>query len=168
MEAYVSPKPSSQRPGQPDERRTAWVLVGGLGLLFLVFVVILATASGDGGGGQAKAAPAKKLPVYYTIKPGDSYVRISEKTGLTIEQLETFNPYVNPSSLIAGQRLKLRAKVPPPPPKKKGPKYWRVKQGDTVSRITSKTGKTLPRILELNKGLKPDSLKVGQRIKLRE
>ncbi len=45
---------------------------------------------------------------YYFVQPGDNLTSISAKTGLGIGQLETLNPNVDPNSLQAGQRLRLR------------------------------------------------------------
>ena len=52
-------------------------------------------------------------------------------------------------------------------PKKKGPKYYVVKPGDTLSAIAEATGVSLERILELNPGIDEQTLNAGQKIKLR-
>jgi LysM repeat protein len=49
----------------------------------------------------------------------------------------------------------------------KGPRFYRVKAGDTPSAIAERTGVSLSQILELNPDLDPQSLSPGQRIKLR-
>jgi LysM repeat protein len=49
----------------------------------------------------------------------------------------------------------------------KGPRFYRVKPGDTPSAIAESTGVPLSQIMELNPDLDPQTLAPGQRIKLR-
>jgi LysM repeat protein len=51
---------------------------------------------------------------------------------------------------------------------RKGPRRYRVKEGDTPSSIAEKTGVPLEQILRLNPDLDPQTLSPGQRITLRE
>jgi LysM repeat protein len=51
---------------------------------------------------------------------------------------------------------------------RKGPRRYRVKEGDTPSSIAEKTGVPLDQILRLNPDLDPQTLAPGQRITLRE
>jgi LysM repeat protein len=50
----------------------------------------------------------------------------------------------------------------------KGPRFYRVKAGDTPSGIAAKTGVSLSQIQRLNPNLDPQTLNVGDRIKLRK
>src|SRR4051812_15554116 len=50
----------------------------------------------------------------------------------------------------------------------KGPRRYRVKNGDTPTSIAEKTGVPLDEILRLNPDLDPQTLSPGQRIKLRQ
>ena len=52
-------------------------------------------------------------------------------------------------------------------PERKGPRRYRVKVGDTPSSIADKTGVPLEDILRLNPDLDPQTIQVGQRIRLR-
>jgi len=52
--------------------------------------------------------------------------------------------------------------------KSKGPRFYRIKAGDTPSAIAEKTGVTLSTIEQLNPNLDPQALSPGQRIKLRK
>jgi LysM repeat protein len=156
----------------PDDRRyLAYVIFGGLALLFvaIVFVVVTSFTGRDdsASAGSDRAALQRKLPVYWTVHRGDTYVRIAQKTGLTIDELETFNPYVDPSTIVPGQRLKLRAKVPPPKPKPLGPKYFTLHSGDSFGSVAAKTGKDIAKLMRLNPKLKPTQLQPGDRIRLR-
>jgi LysM repeat protein len=42
------------------------------------------------------------------VKLNDNLTRISEKTGVSIERIETLNPDLDPQNLIVGQKIKLR------------------------------------------------------------
>jgi LysM repeat protein len=116
---------------------------------------------------EASAAEIAKLPPYWTVKAGQTYAQIAEKTGLSIDQLETFNPHVNPSALLPRQKIKLRMHVPPPPPKPLGPKFWKVRKGQSFGSIAAATGKPIDRLIALNKRLKPTELRPGDRVRLR-
>ena len=45
---------------------------------------------------------------FYTVKAGDNLTGISTKTGISEPQLERLNPSLDPNSLQAGQRIRLR------------------------------------------------------------
>ena len=147
-----------------DRRYIAYLILGGLALLFIVIVTIaISSLSADDKPATDAAASAKtrNLPVYWTVHSGDSYGAIAEKTGLTVGQLEDFNPYVDPSAIVPGQRLKLRAKVPEPKPKPLGPKFFTLRAGDSFGSVAAKTGKDITKLMRLNPKLKPAKLQPG-------
>lgn len=145
------------------------IFVGLVALLGTIVVVTITSLRADddpaGAAGQ-RQAPRDDLPVYWTVKRGDTYVGIAEKTGLTVDDLETFNPRTDPSTIQPGQRLKLRAKVPKRKPRL-GPKWATVRTGDSFGSVAAKTGKPITRLQELNPKLKPTALQPGDRIRLR-
>lgn len=53
-------------------------------------------------------------------------------------------------------------------PERRGRRRYTVKQGDTPSSIAEETGVPLEDILELNPDLDPQTLRPGQRIRLRQ
>jgi LysM repeat protein len=61
---------------------------------------------------KLKAPPApsqgKSGTTSYTVQPGDTLSGIAIKTGVAVATLQSLNPGVSPSSLQAGQHLKLR------------------------------------------------------------
>jgi LysM repeat protein len=157
---------------EPDDRRyVAYLIFGGLALLLLVIIVVGVTSYGvddeDAQATSARAERLSRLPVYWKVHSGDTYDQIAQKTGLTVDELETFNPYIDPSRIQPGQRLKLRAKVPPPKPKPLGPKYVTVHTGDSYGSIAAKTGKDITRLQRLNPKLKATELHPGDRVRLR-
>jgi N-acetylmuramoyl-L-alanine amidase len=52
-------------------------------------------------------------------------------------------------------------------PPRLGPRIYIVRQGDTLTAISAKTGITSERILALNPGIDPQALQPGRRLKLR-
>ena len=158
--------------GQSNTTLMMWWLVP-LGLVALMLAVGLIavtslSATGDDADDPTPAAKAatKKLGPYWTVKSGDTYTRIAEKTGLTVADLETFNPQIDPTTIMPGQRIKLRLHVPKPK-KRLGPRYWTVRAGQSYGSIAAATKKPIDRLIRLNPKLKPSALKVGDRVRLR-
>jgi LysM repeat protein len=151
-----------------DPRWMRYVLPAGLGAL--VVAMLVAIAASLGGSEPAPGAGttvSRRLPPYWTVHPGESYSLIAEKTGLSVDQLETFNPYTNPQTIRPGQRLKLRLHPPPPRPKPKGPMFWTVRTGQSFGSISAKTGHSIDRLRRLNPRLKATELQPGDRMRLR-
>ena len=51
---------------------------------------------------------------------------------------------------------------------KRGPKTYRVRSGDTLGAIAEKTDVSVDKLVELNPDVDPQSLRAGQRLRLRE
>jgi LysM repeat protein len=117
--------------------------------------------------GRLTHVVARKLPPYWTVRPGDTFSEISQKTGLTLAQLQTYNPDVDPDSLDPGQRLNLWAHPPVPRPPPPGPLFWTVRPGQSFGSIAASTGIDLAVLEQLNPTLKPVSLQPGDRVRLR-
>lgn len=105
-----------------------------LGVFVLAFVVVVVSADvGDGGGDPEEARQSEErdlgrtaeqeqtgtarnaseedegLPEdVYVVKEGDTLGAISEKVGISVEQLQTLNPDLDPQALVSGQQIKLR------------------------------------------------------------
>jgi LysM repeat protein len=79
----------------------------------VVFVVVTSSLpeSGDDAG-QNRAANRKEEKgsgdKYYFVQPGDSLSTIAEKEGIDLDTLEQLNPDLDPQTLSAGQRVRLR------------------------------------------------------------
>lgn len=140
--------------------------------MLLAAVAVVITTS-PGGVSTRPSSPRavhstpRNLPPYWTVRPGDTLTEISHKTGLTLNQLETYNPNTDPQSLVPGQRLNLWPRPPAPRPKPLGPRFWTVKSGESFGSIASKTGVNLSKLEQLNPQLKPATLQPGDRVKLR-
>jgi LysM repeat protein len=90
-------------------------------IALVVAIIVVASNSGYSGGGgsvttstpsatsttNTRAAP-KTHRRRYTVKAGDTLGAIAEKTGVSVTTLEDLNPGLDPTQLVAGQKLKLR------------------------------------------------------------
>lgn len=155
-----------------DHRNVVYLIVVGL-VVLLAAIVVVATTTLTGpdaasSAEQARAKQLRKLPVYWKVHTGDSYQSIARKTGLTVDELERFNPYVNPDTIQPGQRLKLRLEVPVAKPKPPGPRYYTVRRGDTLASIATRTHHSLGFLQALNGKLDPKALQPGDRVRLRK
>ncbi len=134
-------------------------------------VVVVASHQGSSGSrsrapGATRAAVASVAP-YWTVRPGDTFSLIAAKTGLTVAQLEAFNPDADQFNLIPGERLNLWAHPPAPPPTPLGPLFWTVRSGQSFGSIVDQTGIDLATVEALNPGLNPATLVPGDRVRLR-
>jgi LysM repeat protein len=104
-------------------RRSPARLFAPVALLLAVAAVLLVVQStlkaddSDGDDGDTPAerttpAPTTEQPVRqrasYTVKLNDTLGLIAEKTGVSVERLQTLNPELDPQNLIVGQKIKLR------------------------------------------------------------
>ena len=46
-------------------------------------------------------------------------------------------------------------------------RYYRIRSGDTLDLVAARFGTTVERLLELNPGIEPTALRVGQRVRVR-
>lgn len=90
-------------------------------IALVVAIIVVASNSGYSGGTgsattstpsattttNAQAAP-KTHRRRYTVRAGDTLGAIAEKTGVSVATLEDLNPGLDPTQLVAGQKLKLR------------------------------------------------------------
>jgi LysM repeat protein len=116
----------------------------------------------------------------YTVKAGDSLARIARKHSCTPQELAAANGMKLNAVIHPGQSLKLPAKAGPAsesvttsstaasaettvaPP---GGSHT-IKPGETLSSVSRRYKVSLSSILAANPGIKPNTLKVGQKIQL--
>jgi LysM repeat protein len=155
----------------PRGRISRYLAPAALAILLGAVTVVVLTSAGSSGTHSSSAnaphATNRPLPPYWTVRPGDTYGQISEKTGLSVDQLEAFNPKTDPNNLLPGQRLKLSLHPPAPGPKPPGPRFWTVRPGESLGSIAAKTGINLTKLEQLNPKLKPTTLQPGDRVRLR-
>jgi LysM repeat protein len=142
-----------------------------LAIVLAAVIAVVVTVPGNSGvhsrSATASSVTVRRLPPYWIVHPGDTFTQIATKTGLTVAQLEAFNPQADPSALIPGQRLSLWRHPPVPGPKPPGPLFWTVRPGESFGSIAAKTGVDISRLEQLNPQLKPATLQPGDRVRLR-
>jgi LysM repeat protein len=105
-------------------RRSAARLLAPLALLVAVAAVgLVVQASNESDGSKDDTASKtstgqdttnttpqrqRRVRPTYTVKLNDTLGLISEKTGVSVERIETLNPEIDPQNLIVGQKIKLR------------------------------------------------------------
>lgn len=82
-----------------------------------VAIVVQASKSGKPSSTTSASPPAVTQPArtdrrpaarrVYVVKPGDTLSVIAEKTGVSLDDITSRNPDVDPNALQTGQRLKL-------------------------------------------------------------
>ena len=96
--------------GRPRGRLLRFLAAAALVTLAAISVVVIVVSPGAARHAKpavSRHASAQRSPLYWTVRPGDTFWQISEETKLTISQLEADNPNTDPRALIVGQRLNL-------------------------------------------------------------
>ena len=117
----------------------------------------------------SSATGGRRLAPYWKVRAGDTLAQISYKTGLTIGQLEAYNPNANPQALFVGERLNLWAHPPVPslaPAKPLGPIFWTVQSGQSYGSIAAATRIDMATLEQLNPRVPPNEVQPGEQIML--
>jgi len=144
-----------------------------LAIAVLAVIAVVISAPGQAGHGRGGArsshATVRTPPPYWIVRPGDTLGEIAARTGVSVAQLQAFNPDVDPLALVPGQRLKLWLHPPKlsPTPVPLGPLYWTVRPGDSFGSIAANTGINILTLEQLNPRLKPTTFWPGDRVRLR-
>jgi LysM repeat protein len=141
-----------------------------LGIAAAIYLIVSSANFDADQKSHQPAAAARRVPPFYTVRPGDTFAQISAQTGLSVELLQAYNPTVNPLALTPGERLNLWQHPPKPAgpkPKPPGPMFWLVKPGQSFGSIAASTGIDITTLEQLNANLKASSLQPGDRVRLR-
>lgn len=93
--------------------------------------------------------------VIYVVKPGDSIYKISKQFGVSVEDIENANRFINPESLVVGQAVIVPTNT----------SNYAVQRGQSLYTIAKKFGLTLNELLAANPQINnPERLQVGQTI----
>ena len=101
----------------------------------------------------------------YTVKSGDSMAKIAAKHGISVGALVRANPQVDdPRLIFPGQKLEIPGQpVSPSAPPTSFSDQYRVRSGDTLSKIARAFGVSLAALVAANPQIRdPDRIKVGQ------
>jgi murein DD-endopeptidase MepM/ murein hydrolase activator NlpD len=111
--------------------------------------------------------------VYYKVRRGDTLIKIAKKFGVSVKAIKRANR-IRGTRIYAGQRLRIPVKRK----RKKRPvrrccltkvpvyKYYRVRKGDSVSRIARKFHVPVKVVIRENHLRRPYIIRPGQRLKI--
>ncbi|RFU63975.1 C40 family peptidase [Peribacillus glennii] len=129
---------------------------------------------------KSKITVHKTTTAYYTVKAGDTLLKIANKQGITLGELKNWNK-INGHLIYPGQKLIVSKKAAsttielPANKPSRGKKeekqstapaagtVYTVKQGDSLSKIASKFGLSVTELKSINK-LTSDVIYTGQRL----
>ncbi len=112
----------------------------------------------------------------YTIVKGDSFSTIAPKFHVSVKAITDANPGVEATKLQIGQKIHIPAAAASTAPavagtapvesaSAGGEQTYTVKSGDNLTKIAAQFGTTIKALRAAN-GLKTDSIKVGQKLKI--
>jgi LysM repeat protein len=110
----------------------------------------------------------------YTVVSGDTLGKIAKKSGVTLKALEDANPGVVPTKLKVNQKLVIPAATAgataiattdTTPATATGEEIYKVKSGDTLTKIAKANGVTV-KAIESENNLTTTKIKVGQKLKI--
>ena len=118
-----------------------------------------------------KSSPVKNSSTGYTIKPGDTFYKISKDFGITVSSLQKLNPAVDPSMLKIGQTIKVpaaasNANAEIETAANNSISEYVIKPGDTIYKISKTLGVSMSSIQIINPAVDPGMLKIGQVISI--
>jgi len=84
-----------------------------LAVFFVAVMIVVVSSDSEptvppGATTAAEIRPARLPPRTYLVRPGETLTTISEKFAIPLARLRALNPDVDPQSLRAGRRIKLR------------------------------------------------------------
>jgi len=105
----------------------------------------------------------------YTVKTGDNLKSISKESGISVNEIKEANnltkTILQPNQVLIIPEKSTAVYTAGPKPKAKRAVYYTVKNGDTLSAITRKTGVPVKQIMALNT-IHPKSLRIGRKLVL--
>ncbi len=99
---------------------------------------------------------------FYIVKEGDNLFKLSVMYKTSLNELKKAN---NLETTLIQKGQKLRIRNFDVVTKNSNPSFWIVKEGDNLYRIALENGTTVKRLKSLN-GLKTDTIKIGQKLKI--
>lgn len=117
-----------------------------------------------------KNSSVKEISSAYTVKPGDTFYKISKTFDITVSSLQELNPAVEPSMMKIGQTINVpaasNANAAVETAENKSISEYVIKPGDTFYKISKTLGVSASSIQELNPTIDPGKLKIGQSISI--
>lgn len=116
--------------------------------------------------GQRICIPIKPIPecpngFLYIIQPGDTFYKLAQRFGVSVDAIIAANPGVNPNNLQIGQRICIPIR---PIPECPGGFPYIIRAGDTFYKLAQRFGVSVNDIIAANPGVNPNNLQIGQRV----
>ncbi|MGI8563347.1 MAG: LysM peptidoglycan-binding domain-containing protein [Candidatus Dormibacter sp.] len=104
----------------------------------------------------------------YTVQPGEDLWQISQRSGEPVSRLVSENRLGNANQVSAGQNLKVTGNpaANQPSASAAGGRTYTVRQGDTLYRVSRRTGVPVSLLAQLNHLSDPNHLRLGQVLSL--
>ncbi len=100
----------------------------------------------------------------YTIKAGDTLYSLARTYNTTVDAILQLNPGLDPNNLQVGRIICIPSVTPPPTTCPAGSFSYTIKAGDTLYSLAIRYNTTVDAILQLNPGINPNALQIGQQI----
>jgi LysM repeat protein len=121
------------------------------------------------------APPVETAGTKYTVVAHDTYTSIAKKFGVKIKELEAANPDKAPTKLRAGDTIMIppssgnstEMAAPTSADMSAGGETYKVKSGDTLTKIAKQYGTTV-KAIETENNLSTTRITVGQKLKIPE
>jgi len=104
--------------------------------------------------------------VTYTVKKGDNLGKIAKRYGVSVSEIIKANNLRKPYIIRPGQKLRIPTKGRGRVSKKKTYIYYKVKKGDSLSKIAKRFNTSVKKLIALNNLKKPYILRPGQKLKV--
>ena len=120
---------------------------------------------------EAKPEVATVECIEHTVGEGETFSQIVVKYHTTTVKILKQNPGLEPAKIRPGQKIKIPTtiykKLGATASENPNGTYHTIVSGDVLGKIAEAYGTTVAKIKELNEGLDPDKIRIGQRIRVK-
>lgn len=102
-----------------------------------------------------------QIPSVWTVHVGDTLWKIADATGDSTYSIEQANPKVNANDMTVGMKLIIPSTPSAPAPPSPSATTYTVKPGDTLWKISQRTGASISAIEQANPHLQMNDLRIG-------
>ncbi len=116
----------------------------------------------------------KNRKVTHKVKRGENLSTIASRYGVTEAQVKAWNPGLIKSNVVIAssklsiypEKLQVGGGNSSNPKSKKAPKFYKIKNGDTLEKIAKKFGVRVDDLKKKNKNIKESTLQIGASLKI--
>ena len=110
--------------------------------------------------------------IEYTVAEGETFSRIVVKHHTTTVRILKHNPGLEPAKIRPGQKIYIPTTVYKKPQAQSvasdpNAAYHVVESGDNLGKIAKAYDTTIAKLKELNEGLDPDKIRIGQKLRVK-